>query len=158
MLAAVQHKVWGRCRDPTGVQMRAHCAMWLSACARLEASTSGPLPLTPPQVAELNAKVQDLESQYNAAVEDKNAAIRESERCQLKLALANRLIAALASEGAGVRARVSGRVYLLAVSLLPASRQAPVSTSACALRLGPCPPLPCRRALGQDCGSAARRL
>lgn len=51
------------------------------------------------QVAELNAKVQELEKQYNAAVDDKEAAIRESERCQLKLQLANRLINALASEG-----------------------------------------------------------
>jgi dynein heavy chain len=51
-------------------------------------------------VAELNAKVQALEAQFNAAVDDKNAAIRESERCQLKLQLANRLINALASEGA----------------------------------------------------------
>eukprot|EP00877_Chromochloris_zofingiensis_P015255 jgi/Chrzof1/9984/Cz04g22250.t1 len=51
------------------------------------------------KVAELNAKVQDLEAQYNIAVEDKEAAIKESERCQLKLQLANRLISALASEG-----------------------------------------------------------
>jgi len=51
------------------------------------------------QVAELNAKVQELETQFNVAVEDKEAAIRESERCQLKLQLANRLINALASEG-----------------------------------------------------------
>lgn len=51
------------------------------------------------QVAELNAKVQELEAQFNHAVEDKEAAIRESERCQLKLQLANRLINALASEG-----------------------------------------------------------
>jgi dynein heavy chain len=50
-------------------------------------------------VAELNAKVQELEAQFNAAVEDKEAAIKESERCQLKLQLANRLINALASEG-----------------------------------------------------------
>ena len=50
-------------------------------------------------MAELNAKVQELEAQFNAAVDDKNAAIRESERCQLKLQLANRLISALASEG-----------------------------------------------------------
>jgi hypothetical protein len=33
------------------------------------------------------------------ATEDKEAAIRESERCQRKLELANRLITALASEG-----------------------------------------------------------
>jgi dynein heavy chain len=52
------------------------------------------------KVAELNAKVQELEAQFNSAVDDKNAAIRESERCQLKLQLANRLISALASEGA----------------------------------------------------------
>ena len=51
------------------------------------------------KVAELNAKVQELEAQFAAAVADKDAAIRESERCQLKLTLANRLIAALASEG-----------------------------------------------------------
>lgn len=54
------------------------------------------------QVAELNAKVQELEAQFNNAVEDKEAAIRESERCQLKLQLANRLINALASEGADI--------------------------------------------------------
>jgi hypothetical protein len=54
------------------------------------------------QVAELNAKVQELEAQFNLAVEDKEAAIKESERCQLKLQLANRLINALASEGAHV--------------------------------------------------------
>lgn len=33
------------------------------------------------------------------ALSEKNAAIAESERCQCKLGLANRLIAALASEG-----------------------------------------------------------
>ena len=33
------------------------------------------------------------------ALAEKNAAIAESERCQRKLGLANRLIAALASEG-----------------------------------------------------------
>jgi hypothetical protein len=53
------------------------------------------------KVAELNAEVQALEAQFAAAVDDKNAAIRESERCQLKLQLANRLISALASEGGG---------------------------------------------------------
>lgn len=57
------------------------------------------LPSSLLQVAELNAKVQELEAQFNAAVEDKEAAIKESERCQLKLQLANRLINALASEG-----------------------------------------------------------
>lgn len=59
-------------------------------------------------MAELNAKVQELEAQFNLAVEDKEAAIRESERCQLKLQLANRLINALASEGTCV-----WRVYSL---------------------------------------------
>lgn len=56
-------------------------------------------PPTAMQVAELNAKVQELEAQFNNAVEVKEAAIKESERCQLKLQLANRLINALASEG-----------------------------------------------------------
>lgn len=43
--------------------------------------------------------MQELEAQFNHAVEVKEAAIKESERCQLKLQLANRLINALASEG-----------------------------------------------------------
>ncbi|DBA86689.1 TPA: Dynein alpha chain, flagellar outer arm [Trebouxia sp. C0004] len=51
------------------------------------------------KVALLNAQVQELEDQYNKALAEKNAAIAESERCQRKLGLANRLIAALASEG-----------------------------------------------------------
>lgn len=50
-------------------------------------------------MALLNAKVQELEQQYKEANDDKEAAIRESERCQRKLELANRLINALASEG-----------------------------------------------------------
>lgn len=74
------------------------CRLWQSqACMRhTRACTRAQHPA---QVAELNAKVQELEAQFNAAVEDKEAAIRESERCQLKLQLANRLINALASEG-----------------------------------------------------------
>lgn len=51
------------------------------------------------KVAELNAMVADLESQFDAANKDKNDAIAEQERCDLKLSLANRLITALASEG-----------------------------------------------------------
>lgn len=51
------------------------------------------------KVAELNAMVADLEAQFEAANNDKNAAIKEQERCDLKLSLANRLITALASEG-----------------------------------------------------------
>ena len=51
------------------------------------------------KVALLNAKVQELERQYKEANDEKEAAIRESERCQRKLELANRLINALASEG-----------------------------------------------------------
>lgn len=50
-------------------------------------------------VAELNAQVQELESQFKAANDEKEAAILESEKCQRKLDLANRLINALASEG-----------------------------------------------------------
>lgn len=51
------------------------------------------------RVAELNQQVQELEAQFDVAINDKEAAIRESERCQVKLDLANRLINALASEG-----------------------------------------------------------
>jgi dynein heavy chain, axonemal len=51
------------------------------------------------KVAELNAMVADLESQFETANKDKNNAIAEQERCDLKLSLANRLITALASEG-----------------------------------------------------------
>lgn len=51
------------------------------------------------RVAELNAQVQELESQFKAANDEKEEAICESERCQRKLDLANRLINALASEG-----------------------------------------------------------
>jgi len=58
------------------------------------------------QVAELNAQVATLEAQFNAAVEDKENAIRLSEKCALKLQLANRLINALASEGESAAALV----------------------------------------------------
>lgn len=51
------------------------------------------------RVAELNAMVADLESQFAAATKEKEDAIAESEHCQRKLDLANRLINALASEG-----------------------------------------------------------
>lgn len=51
------------------------------------------------KVAELNAMVADLESQFAAATKEKEDAIAESERCERKLSLANRLITALASEG-----------------------------------------------------------
>lgn len=84
------------------------------------------------QVAELNAKVQELEAQFNAAVEDKEAAIRESERCQLKLQLANRLINALASEG-GWDCALATLQWL----------HAPVMPDQAVML--------CRRALGQDC-------
>lgn len=43
--------------------------------------------------------VADLEAQFDAANKDKNDAIAEQERCDLKLSLANRLITALSSEG-----------------------------------------------------------
>ncbi|CAD7704939.1 unnamed protein product [Ostreobium quekettii] len=51
------------------------------------------------KVALLNAQVQKLEAEFNEAVEEKEAAIQLSEKCQTKLDLANRLINALASEG-----------------------------------------------------------
>lgn len=75
------------------------------------------------QVAELNAKVAELEGQFNAAVEDKEAAIHESERCQLKLQLANRLINALASEGADCLQQQDAQSTCITISLaLPDAR------------------------------------
>ena len=111
MLAAVQQKV-GPLHSFSGlapVDSIPACAACFNAHAQtnvcsLNRSLIGCSPSKHPKVAELNAKVQELEAQFNAAVDDKNAAIRESERCQLKLQLANRLISALASEGARARA------------------------------------------------------
>jgi dynein heavy chain, axonemal len=51
------------------------------------------------KVAELNKMVADLQAQFDEANDEKNAAIKEQERCDRKLDLANRLITALASEG-----------------------------------------------------------
>lgn len=63
------------------------------------------------RVAELNAQVQELESQFKAANDEKEAAILESEKCQRKLDLANRLINALASEGTWSSEPFVGFVY-----------------------------------------------
>ena len=52
------------------------------------------------KVQALNEMVEDLENQFNKAIADKEAAILESERCKTKLALANRLINALAASAA----------------------------------------------------------
>jgi dynein heavy chain len=51
------------------------------------------------QVAALNAQVAGLEAAFGAAVEEKESAIKEAARCAARLALANRLVAALLSEG-----------------------------------------------------------
>ena len=51
------------------------------------------------KVAELNAQVAQLEDEFNMALKEKEDAIAESEHCQMKLDLANRLINALGSEG-----------------------------------------------------------
>lgn len=83
------------CFDPSvclGVQELA------DANAKLE-NANTTLEIVKVKVAELNAKVQELEREFTVAVEDKEAAIALSERCQRKLELANRLITALASEG-----------------------------------------------------------
>ena len=58
------------------------------------------------------------------ALAEKNAAIAESERCQRKLGLANRLIAALASEGdrwalTVQQLRKDYQVRLLCIVLMP---------------------------------------
>ena len=51
------------------------------------------------KVAALNALVADLERQFNEAESDKNAAINEKERLEVKLGLATRLVNALAASG-----------------------------------------------------------
>ena len=51
------------------------------------------------KVAGLNALVADLERQFNEAEADKNAAINEKERLEVKLGLATRLVNALAASG-----------------------------------------------------------
>jgi len=50
--------------------------------------------------ATAEATVAELTSQFNAAVAEKEAVIAEGERCERKLGLAQRLMAALSSEGA----------------------------------------------------------
>ena len=49
------------------------------------------------KVAALNEQLAQLEQQYAAAAAEQDAAVAQSEACQRKLDLANRLIAALAS-------------------------------------------------------------
>ena len=51
------------------------------------------------KVAELNALVADLERQFDEAEAEKNGAIDEKERLDIKLGLANRLVNALAASG-----------------------------------------------------------
>jgi dynein heavy chain len=48
---------------------------------------------------ELDARVAELEARAKVAIDDRDAALAEQKRCALKLELAGRLIAALASEG-----------------------------------------------------------
>jgi dynein heavy chain len=49
-------------------------------------------------VADLNAKLQVLLDAFNKAMDEKNAAIAESDRCERKLNMANRLVNALGAE------------------------------------------------------------
>eukprot|EP00002_Diphylleia_rotans_P022035 TRINITY_DN430_c0_g2_i1.p1 TRINITY_DN430_c0_g2~~TRINITY_DN430_c0_g2_i1.p1 ORF type:complete len:4080 (+),score=854.57 TRINITY_DN430_c0_g2_i1:199-12438(+) len=49
-------------------------------------------------VADLNEQLANLETEYNQAVNERNAVIAEAERCRNKLDLAQRLVRALASE------------------------------------------------------------
>lgn len=78
------------------------------------------------KVAMLNAQLAALEAQYAAAVAEKDAAVAQAEACQRKLDLANRLIAALASGGAGGCAgqgqqRAAGAVGRCLPAMLPAN-------------------------------------
>ena len=49
-------------------------------------------------VADLNAKLQVLMDAFNKAMNEKETAMREAERCERKLNLAQRLVGALGSE------------------------------------------------------------
>jgi dynein heavy chain len=49
-------------------------------------------------VAELNASLQKLIDEYNSAMAEKDAALKEAERCKTRLDLAQRLVSALGSE------------------------------------------------------------
>ncbi|KAK9817742.1 hypothetical protein WJX72_001478 [[Myrmecia] bisecta] len=71
----------------------------LAAANEKLAAANSTLKQVQDKVAALNAQVQQLEEQFERALSEKNSAIAESERCQRKLNLANRLINALASEG-----------------------------------------------------------
>lgn len=50
------------------------------------------------RVADLNEKLAKLLADYQAAMDEKNQAIAESEKCERKLNLAQRLVGALGSE------------------------------------------------------------
>jgi len=49
-------------------------------------------------VADLNAKLQVLLDAYNKAMDEKNAALAEAQKCETKLNLAQRLVSALGTE------------------------------------------------------------
>lgn len=49
-------------------------------------------------VNELNASLAALESEYDTAIAEKNAAMNEAARCERRLNLAQRLVKALGSE------------------------------------------------------------
>jgi dynein heavy chain len=49
-------------------------------------------------VADLKAKLAVLQANYDAAMNEKETAMREAQRCENKLSLANRLVSALGSE------------------------------------------------------------
>jgi dynein heavy chain len=49
-------------------------------------------------VADLNAKLAVLQESYDSAMNEKETAMREAQRCENKLSLANRLVSALGSE------------------------------------------------------------
>lgn len=49
-------------------------------------------------VKDLNEKLSKLTAEFNKAVDEKNQAIAEAERCARRLSLAQRLLSALGSE------------------------------------------------------------
>jgi dynein heavy chain len=75
-------------------------------------------------VAELNASLQKLIDEYDSAMAEKDAALKEADRCKTRLDLAQRLVAALGSENerwANAIIRINSEQQLITGDVLIAS-------------------------------------
>ena len=85
---------------------------------------------------ELSTKVAELTMQFNAAVAEKEAVIAEADMCERKLGLAQRLMAALGSEGARWKESIVSRTHTTArttrtLETVASARDEPASAHAC---------------------------